>query len=263
MKADIYYFTGTGNSLAVAKDIGKEIDGDLISIPSVIGKSTIKTKAKVIVIIFPVYYWGIPLIIERFIKRFEDLNHKNVYVIATHGGSPGVTINIFEKVIEGCKGKLAAGFTVNMPGNYVPRYGAFSEEKQKELFDKWSKKVKIIAEYIKANKQGKKENSNMLANSIVSNLIYYYATKHIPKMDKNFWTDEKCNKCGICQKVCPVCNIDMNNGNPTWNSKCEQCFACLQWCPQKAIQFGKKTSIHKRYHHPNIDISDILNQAKK
>ncbi|MCB2357260.1 4Fe-4S binding protein [Clostridium estertheticum] len=25
-------------------------------------------------------------------------------------------------------------------------------------------------------------------------------------MDKNFWSDEKCNKCGICQNICPVCN---------------------------------------------------------
>jgi len=116
--------------------------------------------------------WGIPLIIERFIKNFEDINDKYVYTIATHGGMPGVAINILEKVIESCKGKLSAGFTVNMPGNYVPKYGSFPEEKQKELFDNWNKKVKIIAEYIKTNKQGKKENNNMIVNLLFSNLIY-------------------------------------------------------------------------------------------
>ena len=262
MKADIYYFTGTGNSLTVAKDIAKEIEGELISIPYVIGKGPIKTNAKVVVIVFPVYMWGIPHIIERFIKTFEDLNHKCIYAIATHGGTPGVTLNVLEKVIEGCKGKLAAGFTVNMPGNYAPKYGAFSEEKQKELFDKWSKKVKIIAEYIKDNKQGKKESANMLATFFL-NFVYNHSTKLNINMDKNFWVDEKCNKCGICEKICPVCNIDMDNGNPTWNSNCEQCFACLQWCPQKAIQYGKKTSMRKRYHHPNVDISDMLNPPKK
>jgi len=263
MKADIYYFTGTGNSLAVAKDIAKEVDGELISIPYVIGKDTIKTSAKVIIIIFPVYYWGVPLIIERFIKKIENLNNKNIYAIATHGGGPGVVINIFEKMIEGCSGKLAAGFTVNMPGNYVVRYGAFSEEKQKELFEKWGDKVKVIAEYIKDNKRGKKENSNMIVNLLISNLIHNYSVKHMSKVEKNFWVDEKCNKCGICKRICPVSNIDLNSGNPVWNSKCEQCFACLQWCPQEAIQYGKKTPMHKRYHHPNVDISDILNQAKK
>ncbi|MCB2357259.1 hypothetical protein [Clostridium estertheticum] len=44
--------------------------------------------------------------------------------------------------------------------------------------------------------------------------------------------------------------------------KCEQCFACLQWCPQKAIQYGKKTAMRKRYHHPDVEIADILNQTK-
>jgi ferredoxin len=263
MKADIYYFIGTGNSLAVAKDIAKEIDGELISIPYLINKSTIKTNSKVIVIIFPVYMWGIPLIIERFIRNFENLNHKNIYAIATHGGMPGVAINILEKVIENYKGKLDAGFTVNMPGNYVPKYGAFAEKKQKKIFDKWSKKVKIISEYIKANKQGKKENSNRVTNLIFSNLIYNHSTKHITEMDKNFWSDEKCNKCGICQDICPVCNIDMHSGKPNWNGKCEQCFACLQWCPQKAIQYGKKTAMRKRYHHPDVEIADILNQTKR
>ena len=63
MNADVYYFTGTGNSLAVAKDVAKIIDGELISIPYVMGKGSIRTYAKVIVIVFPVYMWGIPHII--------------------------------------------------------------------------------------------------------------------------------------------------------------------------------------------------------
>lgn len=46
MKADIYYFTGTGNSLTVAKDSANEIEGKLISIAYVMGKETIKTKVR-------------------------------------------------------------------------------------------------------------------------------------------------------------------------------------------------------------------------
>ena len=263
MKADIYYFTGTGNSLAVAKDIAKEIDGELISIPSVIDENTIKTDAKVIGFVFPVYIWGIPLIVERFIKKIENLNDKYIFAVVTYGGMPGGTINLIEKVIESCDGKLAAGFKVHMPGNYTPMYGAIAEKKQQKIFDNWNKKVKIIAEYIKSNKQGKKENDNMLVNFIFSSIIYKFSAKHIPEMDKQFWTDENCNKCGICQKVCPVNNINITDSKPSWKGNCEQCFACLQWCPQKAIQYGKKTSARKRYHHPDANISDIIKQAER
>lgn len=263
MKAEVYYFTGTGNSLMVAKDIAREIEGELISIPKALGQGTVKINTKVAVIVFPVYMWGIPLIIERFVKSIANLEDKTVYAIVTCGGMPAATINIFEKTLESCGGKLAAGFAVRMPGNYTPLYGAIAAEKQKKMFDDWKKKCKTIAEYINAGKQGKKENNNILVNLIFSGLIYNLSAKHIPEMDKDFWVDEKCNKCGICQNVCPVANIDLNNGNPTWKGLCEQCLACLQWCPQQSIQYGNKTAARKRYHHPEVELTDILSHAGK
>jgi flavodoxin len=63
--ADVFYFSGSGNSLVVARDIAKELDGNLIPIPSIMDKTTIETDAEVIGIVFPVYYadfGGIPLI---------------------------------------------------------------------------------------------------------------------------------------------------------------------------------------------------------
>jgi len=261
MKAEVYYFTGTGNSLKVAKDIAREIDGELISIPKALSQGTIKINANVAVIVFPVYMWGIPLIIERFVKSIENLNEKPLYAIVTYGGMPAATIHIFEKTLEQYGGKLAAGFAVHMPGNYTPLYGAVAEERQKKLFDKWNKKCKIIAEYIKANKEGKKETNNALINFIFSNVFYNLSVKHIHGMDKDFWVDEKCNQCGVCQKVCPVANIALNNEKPAWKGRCEQCLACLQWCSQQAIQFGKKTVARKRYHHPEVELRDILNQV--
>jgi flavodoxin len=43
-KVEVYYFSGTGNSLAVARDIAEKIKGKLISIPSVMEKEKIETK---------------------------------------------------------------------------------------------------------------------------------------------------------------------------------------------------------------------------
>jgi MinD superfamily P-loop ATPase len=81
-------------------------------------------------------------------------------------------------------------------------------------------------------------------------------------MDKKFWVDDKCNRCGICSMVCPVSNIEMIDERPSWLHRCEQCLACLQWCPQEAIQYGEKTVKYPRYHHPEVNLKDILDQAK-
>lgn len=261
MGAEVYYFTGTGNSLTVAKDIAEKINGELISIPSVIGNDTVKTDADVIGIVFPVSMWGIPLIIKRFVKKIENLQGKYIFAIATYGGMPAATINMLDKVIKSCNGELAAGFTVHMPSNYIPWVNAIDEEKQRQMFDGWDEKAGMIAEYIKANKKGKKENSNVFLNLIFSGILNRASAKHVPTLDKQFWVDEKCNRCGICQKICPVNNIDIIDQKPSWKRNCDQCFACLQWCPEKAIQYGKNTVARKRYHHPDVKIADIIKHA--
>ena len=263
MEREIYYFSGTGNSLAVARDISKEIDAKLISVSSVVDKEEIKTNAKILVVVFPVYMWGIPLIIKRFISSIENIEQKSIYAVATNGGIPGAAINILDRLIKSCGGQLSAGFTVSMPGNYTPMYGAISEEKQMKKFDAWKEKIKNVVDYIVSNKRGKKENSNFIINIPLSGLFYKISKKHIPEMDKSFWVDERCNSCGICEKVCPVNNISIVEDKPAWNKHCEQCLACLQWCPVESIQHGKKTKERKRYHHPDINVNDIISVRSK
>ena len=89
MSTEIYYFSGTGNSLAVARDIAERTKGTLISIPAVMDKQSTKTDAGDIGIIFPCYLaqlYGIPLIVERFVKRIEDVGSKYIFAVCTCGG---------------------------------------------------------------------------------------------------------------------------------------------------------------------------------
>jgi MinD superfamily P-loop ATPase len=68
---------------------------------------------------------------------------------------------------------------------------------------------------------------------------------------------DNCSACGLCAKICPVRNIQMEGGKPTFGGHCEQCMACLQWCPQKAINYNGKTESRERYHHPDISMQDL------
>ncbi|MGB6369559.1 MAG: EFR1 family ferrodoxin, partial [Atribacterota bacterium] len=270
----IYYFSGTGNSLVVARDIADKTNGKLISITSVMDKESVKTNADAIGIVFPVYHGDIPFIIRRFVTKMDNLDKKYIFGVCTYGDSPGLSIKYLDKIIKSHGGKLAAGFAVNMPYNYItPSFvlnGFFKSfvlreiaiEKQQTMFTNWKKKLESIYEFVNARKEGEFETSAEIIEHLVDflnlketlgktvwlKIAGFDRKTNLPfqeslqLMDYGFKCDDKCNRCGICSKVCPVRNIKMVDGRPVWQHHCEQCFACLQWCPKEAIQFGSRTS---------------------
>ena len=68
MKTKIFYFSGTGNSLSVARKIANGIgESEVIAIPNVINKIK-NIESETVGFVFPVYGWGLPRIIVDFIK---------------------------------------------------------------------------------------------------------------------------------------------------------------------------------------------------
>ncbi len=277
MNTEIYYFSGTGNSLVVARDITVKMNGKIIPIPSVMDKESITTDADVIGIVFPVYnavFDGMPLMIKRFVNKLGNIDSKYIFAVCTCKGWSRVTISKLGEIIKARGGKLSAGFTVPMPDNSSPT----TIEEQQKLFNNWKKKkLEIIYQYVNARKKGKFENTvfynlimapftsksekttlkllNKLAS--VTNLPY---EELLPLTDRSFLADEKCNGCGICAKVCPANDIEMINDRPVWQNRCESCLACVNWCPKEAIQGGiiSTDKIPTRYHHPDVKVSDFI-----
>lgn len=47
--------------------------------------------------------------------------------------------------------------------------------------------------------------------------------------------EEKCTGCGMCQNVCPVEAIELEDGKAVINDDCIECGACVAECPNEAI----------------------------
>lgn len=258
MTTTLFYFTGTGNCLKVCRDLAGELgDTAIVSIPASINRE-IDLSCERIGIIYPVYMFGMPLIVSKFIKKLTCAKDAYIFAIATYGGMAAGSLGQTARELKAIGLKLSAGFGITMPGNYTPLYAAIDEEKQRSMFKKESARIKEIALIIKDKKKARIEGNNFLTNALFSGLIYATGSPRIPCMDRDFWSDQKCNSCSTCVKVCPVNNIELINKLPVWLHKCEQCFACLQWCPKEAIQYGKNTVSRKRYHHPEIRVQDII-----
>jgi len=256
MKTTIYCFSGTGNSLKVAKDIKAQIrDTEIIQIcKNNIGIND--TTSDKIGIVFPVYASGIPLLVKEFIEKINIPKGVYVYTVVTFGAAAGASITQLENLLTDKGIKLSAAFKMKMPGNYQVIYQPYSTKKQKKCFENEKEKIDTIVKSINNNEVVEVNGTFEKLMRTIGGMIYSSFKPY--EKDENFWTDQKCNGCGICLKVCPANNIKMNEGKPEWQHKCEQCVACMQWCPQKSIQYKKVTVNRGRYHHPDVVAKELF-----
>ncbi len=115
MSTEIYYFSGTGNSLVVARDIAEKINGKIIPIVSVLDQEIVNTNADVIGFVFPIHDYKPPPLIEQFIKKIANLNSKYIFAVGTYGFIPLGAMKIIEQNIKACGGELSLGYVVKMP----------------------------------------------------------------------------------------------------------------------------------------------------
>jgi ferredoxin len=257
MSATIFYYTGTGNSLWVARKVAEALgETALLSIPEYRDGNKI-IKVDTVGLVFPVYIWGVPAPVIRFVHTMKIPPGGYIFAIAVNGGQVSNTLVQLKGIMACNRLNLSAGFQIRMPANYIPWGGPGPGEEQQKRFDLAQKKVMRIAESIK-RKATLPVEKGPLWQRIIFTAIYKMSFPQVPKMDRKFWWDDKCNSCEICSQVCPCGNITFPEGRPVWNHRCEQCFACLQWCPQEAIQYGKSTPRYERYHQPEILLKDVL-----
>ena len=68
----LFYFSGTGNSYTVAKEISSELKCESIPVQKFSSSETIDLDAEKVGFVFPVFYMRIPRIVERFLNNRED-----------------------------------------------------------------------------------------------------------------------------------------------------------------------------------------------
>ncbi|MFA7256283.1 MAG: EFR1 family ferrodoxin [Kiritimatiellales bacterium] len=278
MKTIIYWFSGTGNSLAVAKELAKQCgDTELIPMFQWLDPSEAREApllrgndrrewqkspppAERIGLVFPVYAWGPPSLVVRFIERLNAAPGTYIFSVVTYAGNMGGTLSTLRSLLQKRELDLAAGWGVKMPENYPPFGGAPEPGKQQKINHAAEEKITQIAVELQQSPRGKFETS-AAAWRMLSRAVYPLFRKFMPRADRFFRADDKCNGCGICEKICPVKNVEMTDGKPKWLGHCEQCYACFHWCPQQAVQYGY-SSKQVRYHHPATAVADFIARTK-
>lgn len=260
MKTEIFYFSGTGNSLTVAKNIANEFeDSKIVSIPAVINEN-IEANASIIGLVFPVYIWGMPNMVVDFVNKLNITEDQYVFAVTTCAGQPGETLVQLKKLLQKSGADLQAGFAVKEASNTIQEDNIFIKiamliERNSKISRSGKERLSEMVDVIRNKKEHKPETSSMLLNKF-GNMMYKGGISRINTLGQ-FWTDENCKLCLNCQRICPSNNIEIVNDKPHWNQDCEFCQACVQWCPKEAIHI-KNEDLKRRYHNPEIKVKDMM-----
>lgn len=247
----IFYFTGTGNSLYIAK----QLEASPISIPQVIHQKSQEFSADSIGIVAPVYGHELPQMVKDFMKK-AVFHTDYFYMILTYGNRHGGAAELAKKFCE--KSGIAVNYinVIVMADNWLP---SFDMNQQRKIDKGIDKKLAAIQADLKEKKN---KVSEVTDADRAAHQQFLDAMSHMPS---DVWqhllrVSESCIGCGICEKVCPSSSIHVVNGKAVHTpGHCQTCLACVHACPQKAIGLTiSEKNPNARYRNENISLLEIM-----
>lgn len=198
--------------------------------------------------VFPSYYCNIPRAVHAFVEKLEIKPDTYIFAIVTMGAVGQGSVAAMSKLLKAKGLRLDYGRGIKMPANNMLLYNPADPSKSGNTLDKTDKLLRTVAADIKARMQ--KVNSHPF--------ILHNHFKNIETLDAGYTAGDSCTGCGLCEKICPVRNIRIDNGKPQWLHRCELCVACICWCPAKAIENGNKTQSRRRYRNPRVTAEELI-----
>ncbi|MCT4634055.1 MAG: EFR1 family ferrodoxin [Firmicutes bacterium] len=263
MRTEIYYFTGTGNGLFIAKSIKAKLESNnesvnLIAINTIDLSNEIVSEAEKIGIVYPTYAMTAPKIVKDFAKQLRVRDNKYLFLYGhSGGGGARVAVNAIKIILQERGINISNTFETTFPSNSAIK--AYGTEQLKAILDKSEESIeKNVSSIVNAEERNTsklnliRKSSLLLAENLAVIGEKFMGFKKIS-------SDDTCIGCATCVKVCPVENIKLSNNRPVFSDKCEMCLACVNQCPKKSLSYGKmKKANMMSYRHPDVTLKELM-----
>ncbi len=240
----ILYFSSTGNSLWIAKQVKEKFGGKIVYIPKYEGCGSEFDR---IFLVTPIYSFGMPTFVWDLLPKLDKT--KELIIIQNYGGMVGGADYLIYNYAKKNGLNVKAVFVMKMPENFTVSFSVPKFYLNSTLKKAKGRIEKILSQIEKGEfrvpKKKKTKQAKYLQNKSNWHLI-----------GQRFKCTENCVKCGKCVSICPVGNISLKDGKIVFGDKCVACLGCYHRCPNKAIKYLNKNK-KNRYINPNIDENEI------
>lgn len=249
----IYYFTGTGNSRRVADWAAEawRARGAEVTVQSIANNLSFPQhkKADIIGIVAPIYGFGLPQQMARFLKTLPDGTGKDAFVLVATGNaesipwgqkglrippSEGIALLQARHLLRDRDYTIRCAVPVEMPTNWTVAVTPPGQVQQSALFEQAQAAVARHIE-VMAGHQIVIARPPLVMVPLFA--LTYWLFLHVGRrvLGKFFTAGPRCNRCGYCKNHCPVGAIGWVHNRPYWGWNCQQCFRCVNFCPRGAI----------------------------
>lgn len=264
-KRIIFYFTGTGNSLYIARQLAGE-NTELLSVPQMTKQGRYEFEADEIGIVYPIYGHMPPHMVRRFIQKAR-LTAGYKFAVLTYGARKCDAVEIWDRIARKAGHAFDYIGTIVMVDNWLPNFDMNEQIKMDKHIPENLQKIAADINgqrrwHEPVTEEERQQQQDFMRRSGLDTEVGF-----LMKSERSFTVTDACIECGICTYVCPRGNYELTSKGVIISGDCEFCFACIQNCPQKAIQFAKsedgtfpdgtEKNPNARYRNEHISLMDI------
>jgi len=236
---DFYYFSGTGNTLLVVKKMKEVFESKGVAVTLFPIEKSDPTKVNlqhVIGFAFPVAIQGTYPFVWNFIESLPLTEDTKIFMIDTLQKFSGGVVGNIKKIVKKKGYEPIGAKEIKMNNNFLPE--SIDQDKNDKIIKEG---IEEAAEFAKDILHDRTEWKRV---PIISDIFSFFSKTDfmwgmMRKASSWQLDEEKCTKCGLCERMCPIDNIKMNE-YPEFLGKCTFCMRCISFCPTEAIYLPDK-----------------------